>query len=198
MKHLRKKKRRFGRWFFFFPSDTIFKKSFSTALLCSSKPLHPSTPFKRSVQFYHYEYLNFVYSPRLTFLLSSSWHRPNLVWTRVPLSPTPPLPALAAQEQQRASVKSHRIPSRLIFDISPTAAHPLPASPAPPLLPVTHSRHGSPSASSFRSSSLYTRTSLDEGLEIRKGEMSTRPPGSVGGRERPSPQALRQRDRPGP
>lgn len=75
---------------------------------------------------------------------------------------------------------------------------PRPPSPALPLSPVTSSRHGSPLASSFRSSSLYTRTSLDEGLKIRKGEMSTCPPGSVGGRERPSPQALRQRDRPGP
>lgn len=120
MKHLRKKKDGLEGVFFFLQIPSS-RKVFPQPCFVPVSP-----PFKCSVQFYHYEYLNFVYSPRLTFLLPSSWHRLNLVWTRVPLSLAPPLPALAAQEQQRASVKSYRIPSRLIFDISPTAAHPLP------------------------------------------------------------------------
>lgn len=83
-------------WKGFFPSDNIFKKSFSTALLCSSKSPHPRTLLKRSVQFYHSKRLNFFHSTGLTSLLSSSWHRPNLLWARVSLSPIPPLPALTA------------------------------------------------------------------------------------------------------
>lgn len=63
--------------------------------------------YECSVQFYHYEGLNFVYSAGLTFLLSSSWHRLNLIWSRVSLSLTPPLPALTTREQKRAFVKSY-------------------------------------------------------------------------------------------
>lgn len=62
MKHLGGKKKKTVWKEFFFPSDTIFKKSFSTALLCSNKSLHPGTLFKRPVQFYHYKRLNFVFS----------------------------------------------------------------------------------------------------------------------------------------
>lgn len=41
----------------------------------------------------------------LVSLLSSSWHRLNLIWARVSLSLTPPLPRRAVREQKRAFVK---------------------------------------------------------------------------------------------
>lgn len=108
----------------FFSSDTIFKERFSTALLCSKEVCMDSETYKCSVQFYHYEGLNFVYSAGLTFLLSSSWHRLNLIWPRVSLSLTTPLPALTTREQKRVFVKSYLnfLPphfSQLTADISP-------------------------------------------------------------------------------
>lgn len=80
--------------------------------------------YECSVQFYHYESLNFVYSAGFTFLLSSSWHRLNLIWSRVSLSLTPPLSALTTQEQKRAFVRSylHFLPphlSQFTADICP-------------------------------------------------------------------------------
>lgn len=87
----------------------------------SNKTLHPGTLCKCSVRFYLYKYLNFVYSSGFTSLLSSSWHRLNLIWARVSLSLTPPLSALTAQEQKGAFVKSYGISSCLIFDsLQPT------------------------------------------------------------------------------
>lgn len=108
----------------FFSSETIFKERFSTALFCSKEVCMDTETYECSVQFYHYEGLNFAYSAGLTFLLSSSWHRLNLIWFRVSLSLTPPLPALTTREQKRAFVKSylHFLPphfSQLTVDISP-------------------------------------------------------------------------------
>lgn len=109
---------------FVISSDTIFKEKFSTAPLCSKEVCTDTETYECSVQFYHYEGLNFVYSAGFTFLLSSNWHRLNLIWSRVSLSPTPPLSALTTREQKRAFVKSylHLLPphfSQLTVDISP-------------------------------------------------------------------------------
>lgn len=52
----------------FFSSETIFKERFSTALFCSKEVCMDTETYECSVQFYHYEGLNFAYSAGLTFL----------------------------------------------------------------------------------------------------------------------------------